>query len=112
MLWDGDTPQNVGNWQWVAGTGADAVPYFRIFNPVLQSRKFDPEGVYIRLWVPELARLDSRGLHAPWTETAQRLATAGVVLGETYPYPIVNHAQARKRALAAYRTALSQAPTH
>jgi deoxyribodipyrimidine photo-lyase len=101
-LVDADLAQNAGNWQWVAGSGADAAPYFRIFNPVSQSRKFDPDGAYIRRWVPELARLDAKAIHAPWEAAPLDLAAAGVALGRDYPQPIVDHAEARKCALAAY----------
>jgi deoxyribodipyrimidine photo-lyase len=101
-LVDADLAQNAGNWQWVAGSGADAAPYFRIFNPITQSRKFDPEGAYIRRWVPELAKLDAKAIHAPWEMTPLDLAAAGVVLGKSYPQPILEHDAARKRALEAY----------
>jgi deoxyribodipyrimidine photo-lyase len=101
-LTDADEGSNPAGWQWVAGTGADASPYFRIFNPVLQGEKFDPEGAYVRAWVPELARLPNRILHRPWEADPAQLATAGVRLGETYPRPIVDHAFARRRALDAY----------
>jgi len=102
-LVDADLASNVGNWQWVAGCGADAAPYFRIFNPILQGQKFDPEGDYVRRWVPELARLPNSVIHSPWTATPSVLTAAGVDLGTTYPQPIVNHNEARTRALAAYK---------
>lgn len=105
LLLDGDVAQNVGNWQWVAGTGPDAAPYFRVLNPVTQGRTHDPGGRYVRGWVPELARLDDDAVHAPWEADPGRLAAAGVALGDTYPYPLVDHAEARARALAAYRSA-------
>ncbi|MEM7139849.1 MAG: deoxyribodipyrimidine photo-lyase [Actinomycetota bacterium] len=108
-LADGDIPQNAGNWQWVAGTGPDAAPYFRIFNPVTQSRKFDAAGDYIRRWVPELAEVDSRHLHAPWEAPPLEIATAGVTLGAEYPAPIVDHAAAREETLAVYKAALETA---
>lgn len=106
MLADGDMAQNVGNWQWVAGTGPDAAPYFRIFNPTAQSRKFDGDGTYIRRWVPELASLDKGLIHEPAAAGPLELAAAGVVLGDTYPAPIVDHAEARERCLATYKAAL------
>jgi deoxyribodipyrimidine photo-lyase len=101
-LVDADLANNSGNWQWVAGSGADAAPYFRVFNPVLQGAKFDPAGAYVREFVPELSGLDDSDIHQPWSVPADRLAAAGVVLGETYPRPIVDHGEARARALAAY----------
>jgi deoxyribodipyrimidine photo-lyase len=101
-LLDADPASNPTGWQWVAGSGADAAPYFRIFNPVLQAEKFDPDGAYTRRWVPELARLDGPEIHAPWRVSTEALARAGVVLGRTYPRPIVDHAFARARALAAF----------
>ncbi len=104
-LIDADTVQNIGNWQWVAGTGTDAAPYFRIFNPVTQSRRHDPEGRFIRTWLPELAGLPDEMLHAPWEAGPLELAAHGVVLGESYPEPIVDHAMARRRALDAYEAA-------
>jgi deoxyribodipyrimidine photo-lyase len=93
-LVDGDTAANNGGWQWCAGAGADAQPYFRVFNPVLQSRKFDPGGAYLRRWLPELGELDERRIHAPWL--------AGAPL-PGYPGPIIEHGIARRRALAALR---------
>jgi deoxyribodipyrimidine photo-lyase len=108
-LVDGDIAQNVGNWQWVAGTGPDAAPYFRVFNPVLQSRKFDPDGNYIKRFIPELSDLPVRWIHAPWTAPPEELAPSGVRLGDSYPLPMIDHAFARDRALAAYAAA-RQAP--
>lgn len=102
VLVDADVPQNVGNWQWVAGTGPDASPYNRIFNPVLQGQRFDPDGSYIRTWVPELAGLDAGAIHEPWTVGPLELAAAGLTLGVEYPAPIVDLGGSRQRALAAY----------
>ena len=101
-LLDGDLASNHLSWQWVAGSGADAAPYFRVFNPVLQGEKFDPDGAYVAKWVPELAQLPHKLIHQPWEATPMELATAGVTLGKTYPEPIVDHKAARARALAAY----------
>jgi len=105
-LSDAEPSQNAGNWQWVAGTGPDSAPYFRIFNPVTQSKKFDPDGEYIRRWVPELGKINGKHIHAPWEAAGLDLASAGVILGDTYPYPIVDHRAARDRTLAAYKAAL------
>lgn len=93
---------NPASWQWVAGSGADAAPYFRIFNPVTQAETFDPDGTYVRRWVPELARLPTPAIFAPWKAPASVTQAAGVRLGVTYPKPIVDHATARERALAAF----------
>jgi deoxyribodipyrimidine photo-lyase len=101
-LVDADLANNSGGWQWVAGCGADAAPYFRVFNPVLQGEKFDPEGDYVRRYVPELAKLPARWIHRPHEAPEEALAAAGVRLGKTYPRPIVDHASARARALAAF----------
>ena len=101
-LLDADLANNSLGWQWVAGCGADAAPYFRIFNPVTQGRRYDPDGAYVRRWVPELAGLDVSHLHAPWLAPAAALRAAGVTLGETYPQPLVDHGRVRLRALAAY----------
>jgi deoxyribodipyrimidine photo-lyase len=101
-LIDADAANNPGNWQWVAGSGADAAPYFRIFNPTLQGERFDPEGDYVRRFVPEIASLDKRYAHAPWTAPEAELKAAGVKLGETYPVPLIDHKAARDRALHAF----------
>ena len=99
-LVDFDLASNVQGWQWTAGCGADAAPYFRIFNPVLQGEKFDAEGEYVRRWVPELARLPARWIHRPWEAPATVLSAAGIKLGHDYPAPIVDLAVSRARALA------------
>lgn len=101
-LLDADPASNASNWQWVAGSGADASPFFRVFNPILQGEKFDPDGDYVRRFVPELAKLPNKYIHKPFEAPKEVLAKAGVTLGKTYPNPIVNHAQARDRALSAY----------
>ena len=101
-LVDADLANNAGNWQWVAGSGADAAPFFRIFNPVSQGEKFDPGGDYVRRWVPELAGMPDKWIHKPWDAPEDIRADAGVVLGTDYPAPIVDHGIARKRALDAY----------
>jgi deoxyribodipyrimidine photo-lyase len=100
-LCDADPANNAASWQWVAGSGADAAPYFRIFNPVLQGQRFDPEGGYIRRWIPELARLGAAHIHSPWLAPADARGRAGVEIGRNYPAPIVDHALARRRALEA-----------
>lgn len=101
-LVDADPASNAASWQWVAGSGADAAPYFRIFNPILQGEKFDPEGDYVRAFVEEVKDLPDRFVHKPWEAGADALDKAGLALGATYPRPIVDHGQARQRALAAY----------
>jgi deoxyribodipyrimidine photo-lyase len=101
-LLDADLANNAASWQWVAGCGADASPYFRIFNPVLQGERYDSNGAYVRRWLPELAKLPNDVIHKPWTADAAILKSAGVNLGVTYPKPIVDHDKARARALAAY----------
>ncbi|GLR84681.1 cryptochrome/photolyase family protein [Bradyrhizobium iriomotense] len=101
-LVDADAGSNPANWQWVAGCGADAAPYFRVFNPVLQGEIFDPDGTYVRRWVPELKHLPAKLIHQPWKATPIELASAGVELGRSYPCPFVDHARGRERALAAY----------
>ena len=100
-LVDADLASNVQNWQWVAGSGADASPYFRIFNPIIQGRKFDADGRYVRRWVPELRGVPDRWLHAPWTAPPEVLRDARVRLGPDYARPLVDHDLARKRALDA-----------
>ncbi|MEZ5382980.1 MAG: deoxyribodipyrimidine photo-lyase [Microthrixaceae bacterium] len=107
LLVDGDTTQNVGNWQWVAGTGPDAAPYFRIFNPTTQATRFDPQGDYVRRWVPEVAQLPDRWVHRPWEAPEATLAKAGLALGRSYPHPLVAHDEARQRTLAVYERARS-----
>jgi deoxyribodipyrimidine photo-lyase len=101
-LVDADPGSNPANWQWVAGSGADAAPYFRVFNPILQSEKFDPDGAYIRRWVPELAHWPTGLIHQPWRAAPLELKGAGVELGTTYPGPIIDHKAGRERALLAY----------
>jgi len=100
-LVDADLASNTMGWQWTAGCGADAAPYFRIFNPILQGEKFDPDGTYVRRFVPELARLPDRYLHQPWEAPPGVRASAGVKLGVNYPEPVIDHALGRQRALAA-----------
>lgn len=102
-LVDADLGSNVQNWQWVAGSGADASPFFRIFNPTTQGAKFDASGKYVRRWCPELRRIPDKWIHAPWTAPAEVLRDANVRLGHDYPRPIVDHAEARDRALAALK---------
>jgi deoxyribodipyrimidine photo-lyase len=101
-LVDADLANNTLGWQWTAGCGADAAPYFRVFNPVLQAEKADPQGDYIRRWVPELAKLPTKWIREPWQAPAETLAAAGVELGRNYPRPMVDHHEARDAALAAY----------
>jgi deoxyribodipyrimidine photo-lyase len=104
-LVDGDPAANNGGWQWTAGTGTDAAPYFRIFNPVLQSKKHDPAGRYVRRWLPELVRVPDRFIHEPWKMPLEVQQEVGCVIDQDYPAPIVEHAWARERTLTAYRLA-------
>jgi deoxyribodipyrimidine photo-lyase len=103
-LLDADPANNAASWQWVAGSGADAAPYFRIFAPVLQGEKFDPNGDYVRKYVPELAKLPNAFIHKPWQAPHPELVRAGIELGRNYPHPIVAHEAARGRALAAFKS--------
>ena len=101
-LFDADLANNSLGWQWVAGCGADAAPYFRVFNPFSQGKKFDPDGEYVRKWVPELAQVPDKYLQTPWEMPPIELAACGVTLGKEYPHPMVDHGEARKTALAIY----------
>jgi deoxyribodipyrimidine photo-lyase len=107
-LAEADLAANAASWQWVAGCGADAAPYFRIFNPVLQGKKFDSGGDYVRRFVPELANLPAEHIHAPWDAPESVLSDAGVKLGDTYPTPIIDLMEGRDRALAAYKVISSK----
>lgn len=107
-LIDADLANNTMGWQWTAGCGADAAPYFRIFNPVLQGERFDPDGAYVRRWVPELKSLPNKLIHKPWEAPASLLSECGVELGENYPEPVVDHAKARRLALELYDEIKSQ----
>ena len=103
-LFDADLANNTLGWQWISGCGADAAPYYRIFNPILQGRKFDPEGSYVKRWVPELSEMSHSWIHQPWLAPHTALSDAAVELGTTYPRPIVDHADARQSALEAFAT--------
>lgn len=107
-LVDADLASNSANWQWVAGCGADAAPYFRIFNPITQGEKFDADGDYVRRWVPEISALPNNLIHKPWEADMLTQKTTGVELGKTYPNPVVTHKDARERALAALATIKGQ----
>ncbi len=102
-LMDADLANNTLGWQWIAGCGADAAPYFRVFNPILQGEKFDKDGGYVRKWVPELRRMPSGYIHHPWDASPDLLAEANVTLGKNYPFPIIEHKVGRERALEAYQ---------
>ncbi|MBT8110377.1 MAG: DNA photolyase family protein [Gammaproteobacteria bacterium] len=103
-LVDADLANNSASWQWIAGCGADAAPYFRIFNPVTQGKKFDPDGHYVRLYVPELAAMPDKFIHNPWEAPAEVLSESGVLLGDDYPEPVVDLKSSRERALAAFKS--------
>jgi deoxyribodipyrimidine photo-lyase len=107
-LFDADLPNNAASWQWIAGCGADAAPYFRIFNPVTQGEKFDPKGDYVRRFVPELSKMPDDYIHHPWDAPPMMLKAAGVELGKTYPAPIVSHSAARDKALEAFQATKDQ----
>jgi deoxyribodipyrimidine photo-lyase len=109
-LVDADLPANSTNWQWVAGTGIDSQPFFRVFNPLTQGQKFDPDGAYVRAFVPELASLPGKHIHAPWAAPAPVLAAAGITLGRTYPKPLIDLAAGRARALDTYRRTVQAKP--
>ncbi len=109
-LMDFDMAANNGGWQWAASSGCDAQPWFRIFNPVTQSQKFDADGNFIRRYLPQLARLDNRHIHTPWTAPAPQLQSAGVELGKNYPTPIVMHDEARRQTLTRYAIVKSARP--
>jgi deoxyribodipyrimidine photo-lyase len=104
-LVDGDPAANNGGWQWTAGTGTDAAPYFRIFNPILQSQKFDPRGTYIRRWLPELGSVPIKFIHEPWRMSVQQQKSYNCLIGHDYAHPIVDHANARQRAIKVYQEA-------
>jgi deoxyribodipyrimidine photo-lyase len=101
-LVDADLPNNSMGWQWVGGSGADASPYFRIFNPIIQGKKFDPDGHYVKKWIPELAQLPKEQIHTPWEATPMELSCASITLGKDYPYPVISHEDGRQSALDAY----------
>jgi deoxyribodipyrimidine photo-lyase len=103
QLIDGDSASNVGGWQWAAGVGADAQPFFRVFNPTLQGQRFDPEGVFVKQWLPELRGVPIEYVHEPWKLSASDQRQYGVKIGRDYPAPIIDHGFARDRALRHYR---------
>jgi deoxyribodipyrimidine photo-lyase len=107
-LVDADLASNAASWQWVAGCGADAAPYFRIFNPIMQSEKFDAQGDYLRTWLPELRNLPAKLMHTPWLLTPTQMQQYGVMIGRDYPAPIVDHSTARDAALSAYEAIKAQ----
>ena len=107
-LLDACPANNTASWQWIAGCGADAAPYFRIFNPILQGEKFDKQGEYVRRFVPELLNISNKFIHKPWAAPAEDLAAAGISLGQSYPKPVIDHAFARKRALSVFNTMKQQ----
>jgi deoxyribodipyrimidine photo-lyase len=104
-LVDGDPAANNGGWQWSAGTGTDAAPYFRIFNPVLQSKKHDPDGVHIRRWIPELRKVPDKFIHEPWRMSSEEQMAHACILDQDYPHPIVDHVKVRKTTIAVFKKA-------
>jgi deoxyribodipyrimidine photo-lyase len=102
-LVDADLANNSASWQWIAGCGADAAPFFRIFNPTRQSQRFDPNGLYIRKWVPELSKLPTKYIHEPWLAPSDVLLNSNIVMGYNYPHPIVDHSVTRKYALDCFK---------
>jgi len=102
-LLDFNAANNVAGWQWVAGTGADAAPYFRIFNPIIQGEKFDPDGAYVKRWCPELKKVPKEYIHRPWEMNEDSQNKFDAKIGRIYPSPIVNHEQARKAALDSFQ---------
>ena len=105
QLVDGDLAANNGGWQWTAGVGTDAAPYFRIFNPFLQGKKFDPEGMFVRKWVPELANVPQKFIHEPWKMPIEIQKQTNCIVGQHYPFPVIDHFQARDITLDAYKRA-------
>jgi deoxyribodipyrimidine photo-lyase len=107
-LVDADLANNSASWQWVAGSGADAAPYFRVFNPIIQGEKFDKNGEYTKKFVPELKNIPNKYLFKPWTAPSNILQKAGISLGKTYPNPIVDLATSRNKALEAYKKTMNK----
>jgi deoxyribodipyrimidine photo-lyase len=103
QLIDGDSAANAGGWQWAAGVGADAQPFFRVFNPTLQGQRFDPDGVFVKRWLPELAQVPVELVHEPWKMSQADQRKVNVIIGRDYPAPIIEHGFARNRALQHYR---------
>jgi len=103
QLIDGDSASNVGGWQWAAGVGADAQPFFRVFNPTLQGQRFDPDGVFVKQWLPELGNVPIELVHEPWKMKLVDQQKYNVIIGRDYPAPIIEHSFARNRALRHYR---------
>ena len=102
-LVDADLANNSASWQWVAGTGSDAAPFFRIFNPITQSLKFDKEANYIRKFIPEISKLPDKYIFSPWLADSNTLKVSNLKLGKDYPYPIIDYSYSRERALAAFK---------